>query len=98
MKLSQFLSDNKLTLADFAAEVGCSESMLSLINSGNRRPSPELALRIEQQTGQIVTRDELLFPALYEHIENLESQIKPEFDQKLSRRIDNATIIIEGSR
>ena len=96
MKLSNFLSDNKITLADFATEVDCSESMLSLINSGNRRPSPDLALRIEQQTSGLVGRDELLFPELYDHLENLESQIKPEFDKTLSRRIDNSTLIIEG--
>ena len=96
MKLSNFLSDNKITLADFAIEVDCSESMLSLINSGNRRPSPDLALRIEQATQGNTTRDELLFPELYDHIESLESQIKPEFDKTLSRRIDKTTLIIEG--
>jgi hypothetical protein len=96
MKLTKFLSQNKITVIDFAKEVNCSASMLYLINTGRRRPSPELALRIEQQTGGMVSRDEQLFPAIYEHIENLESKIKPEFDRALSRRIDNATIIIEG--
>lgn len=83
-------------MAEFASEVNCSESMICYIVHGNRRPSPDLALRIERQTGQLVSRDELLFPELYDHLENLESQIKPEFDQTLSRRIDNATLIIEG--
>ena len=70
--------------------------MLSFIVLGKRRPSPDLALRIEQATQGKTTRDELLFPELYEHLESLESQIKPEFDKTLSRRIDNANLIIEG--
>jgi transcriptional regulator with XRE-family HTH domain len=96
MKLSSFLTDNGISLVDFSESVKCSISMLSHINTGRRRPSPDLAWRIEQQTGGLVSRDEMLYPSLYEHIKNLESQIKPEFDQVLSRRIDNATLIIEG--
>ena len=96
MKLSQYLLENNITLADFAAQVACTDSMLSYINSGKRRPSPDLAMRIETATSGLVGRDELLFPELYDHLESLESQIKPEFDKTLSRRIDNATIIIEG--
>ena len=96
MKLSQFLSQINYTLAEFAPEVNCSVSMLSHINSGRRRPSPDLALRIERMSGQLVTRDELLFPELYDHLDKLESQIKPEFDPELSRRIDKTTLIIEG--
>jgi DNA-binding transcriptional regulator YdaS (Cro superfamily) len=34
--------------------------------SNKRRPSPSLALRIERATGGVVTRDELLFPELYQ--------------------------------
>jgi transcriptional regulator with XRE-family HTH domain len=96
MKLSQFLSKMNYTLSEFADEVDCSISMLSHINTGRRRPSPDLALRIERMTGSLVTRDEMLFPEIYDHLENLESQIKPEYDRVLSRKIDNATLIIEG--
>ena len=96
MKLSTYLCDNGITLLDFSSLVDCSVSMLSHINSGKRRPSPDLAIRIEQATGGKTTRDELLFPVLYEHLETIESQIKPEFVQTLSRRIDNAILIIEG--
>jgi transcriptional regulator with XRE-family HTH domain len=68
MKLSSFLTDNGISLADFSNSVKCSISMISRIKSGQRRPSPELAFRIEQITGGLVTRDELLFPELYEHL------------------------------
>ena len=96
MKLSSFLTDNSITLLEFSDSVKCSISMISLIRSGRRRPSPELAFRIEQMTGGLVSRDEQLFPWLYDYLDNLESQIKPEFDQILSRRIDNTKLIIEG--
>ena len=66
MKLSTYLSDNSITLLDFSVLVDCSVSMLYHINSGARRPSPDLAFKIEQATGGQVTRDELLFPELYQ--------------------------------
>ena len=96
MKLSSFLTDNSISLMDFSGLVECSLSMISHINAGRRRPSPELAMRIEKATNGQVTRDEMLYPMLYGHLDSLESQIKPEFNQSLSRRIDNATLIIEG--
>jgi DNA-binding transcriptional regulator YdaS (Cro superfamily) len=81
---------------EFAAKIGTTFNYVNLLAAGARRPSPELALKIEKATGGKVTRDEVLFPELYSHLSELESQIIPEFDKKLSRRIDNANIIIEG--
>jgi len=96
MKLFNLLEERNIKPYDFSVSVKCSLSMLSHINSGRRRPSPELAWRIEQALDSAITRDQLLCPWVYDHLENLESQIKPEFDQRLSRRIDKTTIIIEG--
>jgi len=96
MKLFKLLEDKNISPSDFAEQVKCSLSMISHINSGRRRPSPELAWRIERALDGAINHDQLLCPWLYEHLENLESQIKPEFDQALSRRIDKTTLIIEG--
>lgn len=47
----------------FAKKLGIHPVYLSTISSnGDCRPSPELALRIEQATGGEVTLRELLFP------------------------------------
>ena len=47
---------------DFAELIGTTKNYLNLLACGQRRPSPELALRIEQATGGAVTRMELLYP------------------------------------
>jgi len=96
MKLFKLLEDQNIKPVEFSETVKCSLSMLSHINSGRRRPSPELAWRIEQALNGAISRDQLLCPWVYDHLDSLESQIKPEFDQKLSRRIDKTTLIIEG--
>lgn len=62
MKLSEYLKSKNMTGQQFADVVGCGQPMISLMTNGERRPSPELALRIEQVTNGAVTLRELLFP------------------------------------
>lgn len=97
MKLKIYRKLNKLTLKDLASQVSCTPAMISYIECGQRRPSADLALKIEKVCGGKVTRDQLLYPFLYERLDDLESQIKPEFDADLSRKIDRTTLIIETS-
>jgi hypothetical protein len=96
MKLIDYLKIHPVGLHGIAIKCDCSMAMLSMINTGKRKPSPRLAMKIEIATNGEVPRDILLFPELYDHLDNLESQIKPEFDSELSRRIDKTTLIIEG--
>jgi len=62
MKLSEYLSENKIKLSRFAEDAGLKQPYASLIKNGHKRPSPDVALRIEQATGGSVTLRELLFP------------------------------------
>jgi len=50
---------------EFAREIGTTKNYLNLLVCHQRRPSPELALKIEKATKGAVTRDELIFPELY---------------------------------
>lgn len=50
---------------DVAAAVGVNQSQYSRVESGARRPSPELADRIAKYYGNAVTRDQILFPEDY---------------------------------
>ncbi len=50
----------------FAKKIGTTKNYINLLVTDSRRPSPALALRIERATDGAVTRDELLFPELYE--------------------------------
>jgi len=68
MKLSELPHGEQIRLA---RKVNVHQSHLSKIARGRRRPSPELALRIEQAMSGAVTRDELLFPELYEQEETV---------------------------
>jgi len=45
-----------------AKNLGIHQVYLSSVFNGHRRPSPDLARRIEQATGGQVTRMELLYP------------------------------------
>ena len=66
MKLIEYLKLERGRARSTSKTIGCGQSTLSMIVSGHRRPSSRLALRIEQATGGAVTRDELLFPELYQ--------------------------------
>jgi transcriptional regulator with XRE-family HTH domain len=63
MTLKEYLTENKIKLTDFASKVGIQQPYVSLIKNGHNRPSPDVALRIEQATGGAVTVMELLFPS-----------------------------------
>jgi len=47
---------------EFAKLVGTTKNYINLLTCGSRRPSPKLALKIEQATNSEVTRMELLYP------------------------------------
>jgi DNA-binding transcriptional regulator YdaS (Cro superfamily) len=49
----------------FAHSIGTTKNYVNLLVVHLRRPSPDLALRIEQATGGQVTRDMMLYPELY---------------------------------
>jgi DNA-binding transcriptional regulator YdaS (Cro superfamily) len=62
MNLRDFLTANQMRLSTFATKAGLKQSYASLIKNGHKRPSPGVALRIEEATGGAVTRMELLYP------------------------------------
>ena len=66
MTLEEFLKINKITTTEFSAVISCGQPMVSNLCNRRRRPSPSLALRIERATNGAVTRDELIFPELYQ--------------------------------
>ena len=49
---------------EFAKEIGTTKNYLNLLVCNSRRPSPELAQKIEQATNGAVTRMELLYPLI----------------------------------
>ena len=60
MKLQEYIRTSKRgTAASLAAKCGITKTWMSLIVSGKREPSPELAVLIEQHTEGKVTRTEL---------------------------------------
>lgn len=60
MKLKEYLKGK--SRKKFAVLVGTTKSYIDLLCCGQRRPSPELALKIDQATKGQVTRMELLYP------------------------------------
>ena len=60
MSLTDWRKRNGLTLAELGKEVGASAAALSRCERAERRPSPELAKRIEAATKGEVTAAELL--------------------------------------
>ena len=62
MKLNEYLNSEHISINSFAVELGVHYSHILRILSNARRPSPELALKIEQATGGQVSRMELLYP------------------------------------
>jgi len=65
MKIIEYCKKNNITQQNFAFKMGITPAYLSQIIAGIRRPSPELAMRIENLTNYRITRDELVFPHLY---------------------------------
>lgn len=60
--LKNYLQNNKITQRDFSKKLNVHFMTVHLICSGKRRPSPQLALRIEQETQGGIGHDELLYP------------------------------------
>jgi transcriptional regulator with XRE-family HTH domain len=65
MIFSKWIEIANRTQADIARTLGVSESTVSLILSGDRRPSPELAQKIVQESNGKVSLEEALFPEQY---------------------------------
>lgn len=62
MRIIDALKSHQKNQLEFAREIGIHHVYLNSIIKGRRRPSPDLALRIEEATGGAVTRMELLYP------------------------------------
>jgi len=62
MTLKDYIKENKLTVSKFAELAECSQPHISLICKGLRRPSPELAFKIQQVTDGDVRAIDLLQP------------------------------------
>lgn len=60
MTLREYLFHNSIEQKSFAAQLGISMSMLSRIKTGDRKPSVDVAKRIERATGKKVTAASLL--------------------------------------
>ena len=60
MQLPDYLKKHRLTHSQFAKKVRVSQPHIANILSGKRRPSIELAKRIEIETGKAVMLDDLL--------------------------------------
>ena len=60
MQLSDYLKKYSLTQTEFGKKVGVSQPHITGILSGKKRPSIELAKRIEIQTDKAVMLDDLL--------------------------------------
>ena len=55
----------KLSAEEVAKAVGVSQPTINRIELGRKRPSPELALRLEAYFGEPLNRDKILFPEFY---------------------------------
>ena len=62
MKLKDYLKKNDRTLKSFCLQNDFVYGYLRHISNKRKRPSPEMALRIEKATKGKVTRMELLYP------------------------------------
>lgn len=54
MTLEQFLEQNAMTEAAFAARIGCSQSQVHRLRKGKSFPSPNMVRRIEAATDGLV--------------------------------------------
>ncbi|MEN8236160.1 MAG: helix-turn-helix domain-containing protein [Pseudomonadota bacterium] len=66
MNLREWLFRERKTVTELAKKIVVSRTHLNLVSTGKKRPSPDLAKKIEEATNGKVTRDELLFPEDYE--------------------------------
>ena len=56
-KLSTYLKDNAISQRAFAAKIGIHHSVLSRFIANKARPSLTTALRIQRETGGVVSAD-----------------------------------------
>lgn len=54
-----FATEPKGAIGEMAGYLGITQTWMSLLLNGHRRPSPELAIKIEKATQGLVTRDDL---------------------------------------
>ena len=62
MKLKKYLSQCSIKKSHFADLIGVSPAFITYILQGKKRPSPEVAKKIEEVTHGTVSRIELLYP------------------------------------
>lgn len=62
MTLKEYLKLRQISVNEFAKDVGIDYTYVSRLKNGERRPSPDVALRIEKATQGMVTRMDLLYP------------------------------------
>jgi plasmid maintenance system antidote protein VapI len=52
--LAQYLKSNKVTQGAFATRIGVTQPVVSRLVNGTAQPGPELARRIQEETGEVV--------------------------------------------
>lgn len=62
MELKKYLKSKKISTVEFAALIGRSQSFVSQIANGKRRPSADVAMAIQDATRGRVKVLELLYP------------------------------------
>lgn len=65
MLFTKWIKISGMTQAEVARKLGVSESMVSLVVSGNRKPAAHLAQEIVLLSGGKVSLEEALFPEQY---------------------------------
>jgi transcriptional regulator with XRE-family HTH domain len=60
MKLKEYVYKNRVNISEMARQIGMSINHLNNIVHGKRIPGPELARRIQEQTHDWVTVDDLI--------------------------------------
>lgn len=49
--IEEYLTQNKMSEAELAEKIGVTQAYVNMMKKGERRPSPELAQKIEAVTG-----------------------------------------------
>jgi len=62
MKFKAYIEENQVNLKSLAEDLGVSHNYVTYLRDNKRRPSPQLALKIETITNGQVSRLELLYP------------------------------------
>jgi plasmid maintenance system antidote protein VapI len=63
MEIKEYLKESNVSRRQFSEKLGIHYMHLNNLIRKERKPSRDLALRIEEATGGAVTRMELLYPA-----------------------------------